>query len=72
MTLDRHRARHLDDICVLSAMLTARDLRGVELSKGERDYLKPAVMMAQEYGRIGEIDGAPDGLARILRVIEGS
>jgi hypothetical protein len=70
VTLDRNRARHLDDICVLSAMLTARDLRGVELSKKEREYLRPAVRLAQNHERISEIDGAPDGISRVLRVVD--
>ncbi|WP_370617232.1 hypothetical protein [Mumia sp. Pv 4-285] len=72
ITVDPARERHLDDIALLASMLTARDLRGAELSNGEAKYVREAVPVAQNHLATTMIDGAPDGLARLSRTVERS
>lgn len=70
ITVDPHRERHLDDLALLASMLTARDLRGVELSKGEVKYVREAAPAARDHLAATVIDGAIDGLTRLARVAE--
>lgn len=69
VTVASNRAKHLDDIALLSSMLTAPDLRNAELSKGERRYLAAALPHAREHPATGEIPGAADGLSRLERLL---
>lgn len=69
VTVDARRGRHLDDLALLSSMLTARDLRGEALSVGERRYLMGAVPRAREHPASDEIPGATEGLMRLQQLL---
>lgn len=70
VTVDTNRARHLDDLALLSSMLTARHLREANLSHGERRYLAGALPDAQLHHVSADIPGAAEGLARLQRLLQ--
>lgn len=67
---DLGRARHLDDLAVLAALLTARDLRSAALRRGERSYLRRALSATAEHPPTDGIDGARDGIVRLERLVQ--
>jgi hypothetical protein len=69
VTVEANRTKHLDDLALLGSMLTAADLRGANLSKGERRYLTRALPAANQHPTAGELPGALDGLARLQRLV---
>lgn len=69
VTVEANRDKHLDDMALLASMLAARDLRGAELSKGERRYLTGALPHAREHPAIDDIPGAADGLDRLALLL---
>ena len=71
VTVEANRDKHLDDMALLASMLAARDLRGAELSKGERRYLAGALPHAREHPAIDDIPGAADGLDRLALLLGG-
>lgn len=71
VTVEANRDKHLDDMALLASMLAARDLRGAELSKGERRSLAGALPHAREHPAIDDIPGAADGLDRLALLLGG-
>ncbi|UAL30574.1 hypothetical protein K8W59_03355 [Nocardioides rotundus] len=65
-----NRSKHLDDIALLSSMLSARDLRDAELTKGERRYLRAALPSAHAHPVTAEILGASEGIRRLQRLVD--
>jgi hypothetical protein len=65
-TVGPGRDRHCDDFAVLVAMLGASDLRGLELSKGERKSLRKMIEVARENDRAMRL--VPEVESRLQRL----
>jgi hypothetical protein len=69
-TVGPGRERHCDDFAILTAMLAAVDLRGLELTKGERRSLRTMVgLTRQNHRAVGIHPDVGSRLARLERFL---
>lgn len=69
-TSDSHRERHCDDFAVLASLLAAADMKGLDLSRGERKSLRAMIELTRANPRaMSLVPDVADRLERLRLVI---